>query len=87
MAHRFQQEARQGYYGAVSFTDSEVGRVLDTLDDLALWNSTVVALWVRTRTHQHCPWLTFVVGKQGDHGWQLGGETYCFCATRGQLAH
>jgi iduronate 2-sulfatase len=34
-----------GYYAAVSFTDAQVGRVLDALDRRGLWTNTVVVLW------------------------------------------
>jgi arylsulfatase A-like enzyme len=34
-----------GYYAATSYTDAQVGRVLDELDRLGLADSTVVCLW------------------------------------------
>ena len=34
-----------GYYAATSFTDAQVGRLLDTLDELDLRENTVVVLW------------------------------------------
>jgi len=36
---------RHGYYACVSFTDAQVGRLLDELDRLQLTNRTVVILW------------------------------------------
>ena len=35
---------RRGYYSSVSYMDSNVGKVLDTLDELGFTNDTVVAL-------------------------------------------
>ncbi|MCA9259882.1 MAG: sulfatase, partial [Planctomycetales bacterium] len=35
----------QGYYAALSFMDSQVGRVLDELDRLKLADDTIVVLW------------------------------------------
>ena len=37
---------KAGYYGLVELADYYVGRVLDTLDELALWDDTVVILTV-----------------------------------------
>jgi iduronate 2-sulfatase len=34
-----------GYYAATSYMDAQVGKVLDTLDSLKLWENTVVLLW------------------------------------------
>ncbi len=36
---------RHGYYACVSYIDAQVGRVLDTLDDLGLRENTIVILW------------------------------------------
>ena len=36
---------RHGYYACVSYIDAQVGRVLDTLDDLGLRETTIVILW------------------------------------------
>ena len=38
------QELRQGYAAAVSFLDAQVGRLLDVIDELALWNDLTVVL-------------------------------------------
>lgn len=40
---------RQAYYAAASFSDAQVGRVLEELERLGLDNNTVIALWVRWR--------------------------------------
>ena len=34
-----------GYHACVSYTDAQVGRVLDTLDELGLGDNTIVILW------------------------------------------
>ena len=34
-----------GYYACVSYTDAQIGRVLDELDRLGLSNNTIVVLW------------------------------------------
>jgi len=39
-----QKEARHGYYGAVSFVDSEIGSVLDELEKLGLAEDTITLL-------------------------------------------
>ena len=39
---RLAQAIRREYYAAVEYMDSQVGRLLDGLDDLKLSNSTVV---------------------------------------------
>ena len=40
-----QRVYRQGYYGSVSWLDSQVGRLMDAVDAMGLAPSTVVALW------------------------------------------
>ncbi|MEN1678979.1 MAG: sulfatase [Planctomycetota bacterium] len=35
----------RGYYACVSFTDAQIGRVIDALDQLDLAESTIVVLW------------------------------------------
>lgn len=34
-----------GYYAATSYMDAQVGKILDTLDALKLWDKTIVLLW------------------------------------------
>jgi iduronate 2-sulfatase len=38
-------ELRRAYYSAVSYTDDNIGQVLDALEQNGLANSTIVALW------------------------------------------
>ena len=40
-----QQEARHAYYASVSWVDSQIGRVLDALDDMSLTDDTLVVLF------------------------------------------
>jgi uncharacterized sulfatase len=39
------REAKRGYYAAVSFVDAQVGRIIDEVDRLGLWDNTVVIFW------------------------------------------
>ena len=38
-------ELRRAYYAALSFTDSMIGQVMDSLDELGLANDTVISFW------------------------------------------
>jgi len=40
-----QLELLHGYYAATSYTDSQVGRLLDTLDRLGLSENTIIVFW------------------------------------------
>ena len=40
-----QQELIHGYYAAVSYTDAQVGKLLDKLDALELTKNTIIVLW------------------------------------------
>lgn len=39
------RQAKLGYYAAVSFVDAQVGRIVDEVDRLNLWENTVVVFW------------------------------------------
>ena len=41
----FAKQLRHGYYACISYTDAQVGRLLDALDREGLADSTVVVLW------------------------------------------
>ncbi len=41
----FAKQLRHGYYAAISFTDANIGRLLDALDKEGLADNTVVVLW------------------------------------------
>jgi len=36
---------KHGYYAAVSYTDAQIGKVLDELDRLGLRKKTIIVLW------------------------------------------
>lgn len=40
-----QKELIHGYYAAISYTDANVGRLLDALDSLGLTKNTIIILW------------------------------------------
>lgn len=40
-----QREIKHGYYASVSYTDAQIGRLLDELDRLDLTDNTIVVLW------------------------------------------
>jgi len=40
-----QREIKHGYYASVSYTDAQVGRLIDALDRLGLAENTIVVLW------------------------------------------
>lgn len=41
---RMRDEMMQGYCGSVTFLDKQLGRLLDTLDELDLWNNVTIVL-------------------------------------------
>ncbi|MEI8291535.1 MAG: sulfatase-like hydrolase/transferase [Verrucomicrobiota bacterium] len=41
----FAKQLRQGYYACISYTDAQVGRLLDALEKEGLSDNTVVVLW------------------------------------------
>jgi arylsulfatase A-like enzyme len=39
------RQLKHGYYAAISYTDAQIGRVLDELDRLGIADNTIVVLW------------------------------------------
>ena len=53
---------RRGYSASISYTDDNIGKIIDTASSLGLLDSAAVALI-------------------GDHGWSLGGKSFCRVAS------
>lgn len=49
-------ELRQGYAAAVSFVDAQVGRLLDAVDELELWDELTVVLTSDHGMHNGMVW-------------------------------
>lgn len=51
-------EVRHGYYAAVSYTDAQIGRLIDALDKLGLRENTIICLWSDHGFHlgEHTIW-------------------------------
>nr|XP_046262551.1 iduronate 2-sulfatase [Scatophagus argus] len=89
----FQLRIRQHYYAAVSYVDSLVGRLLITLDELGLTDSTMVVFtsdhgwslgehgeWAKYSNFDvatRVPLIFYVPGVTAVHDW-LGGPTFPF---------
>src|SRR4029450_2418230 len=41
----YRRKLRRAYFASISYTDAQIGKVLDALDALGLANNTIVVLW------------------------------------------
>ena len=51
-------EVRHGYYAATSYTDAQIGKIIDTLDKFGLRENTIICLWSDHGFHlgEHTLW-------------------------------
>ena len=64
-----QKELIHGYYASASYTDAQVGRILDALDSLGLAKNTIIVLWGDHGWHlgDHNLWCKHTNFEQATH--------------------
>jgi hypothetical protein len=64
-----QKELIHGYYAAISYTDAQVGILLNTLDELGLTKNTIIVLWGDHGWHlgDHNLWCKHTNFEQATH--------------------
>ena len=64
-----QKELIHGYYAATSYTDAQIGILLDALDSLGLMNNTIIVLWGDHGWHlgDHNLWCKHTNFEQATH--------------------
>jgi arylsulfatase A-like enzyme len=64
-----QRELIHGYHAAVSYTDAQIGKVLNTLDSLGLTDNTIIVLWGDHGWHlgDHNLWCKHTNFEQATH--------------------
>ncbi|CAN5171400.1 sulfatase [soil metagenome] len=62
------KEFRRAYFAGISFTDAQIGKLLDTLDQQKLWDNTIVVMMGDHGYHL------------GEHGWWNKATIFELCA-------
>ena len=65
IVERMHDELMMGYCGAITFTDKLLGKILDTVDELKLWNNLTIILTADHGMHN------------GEKGTWYGSHTFC----------